>query len=116
MVAVTNGAGNATAVNRYDEYGVPAATNQGRHQYTGQKWIPELRLYDYKSRMYAPDPGRFQQTDSIGYADVLNWYKYVGSDPVNATDPLGLAKKKRPAGSDPEPGGRGQHDAGTGIG
>jgi uncharacterized protein RhaS with RHS repeats len=31
------------------------------------------------------------QTDPIGYGDGLNWYNYVGGDPVNATDPSGLA-------------------------
>jgi len=90
VVAVTDGSGNALAVNSYDEYGIPAANNLGRFQYTGQKWLPELGMYDYKARMYSPTLGRFLQSDPIGYGDGLNFYNYVGSDPVNFTDPSGL--------------------------
>jgi RHS repeat-associated protein len=90
IIAVTNASGAVTNVNRYDEYGVPAATNVGRFQYTGQAWIPELQLYSYKARIYAPSLGRFMQTDPTGYDDGPNWYDYVGGDPVNKSDPTGL--------------------------
>ena len=69
VIAVTNDAGNAVAINTYDEFGIPGSGNIGRFQYTGQKWIPELGMYDYKARMYSPTLGRFMQTDPIGYGD-----------------------------------------------
>ncbi len=94
VVAVTNAAGSAIATNTYDEYGVPAAGNLGRFQYTGQAWIPEVGLYHYKARAYSPTLGRFLQTDPIGYGDGLNWYAYVSNDPLNFTDPLGLTTKQ----------------------
>ena len=46
------------------------------------------------ARIYSPTLGRFLQTDPIGYGDGLNWYNYVGIDPVNATDPSGLKNCK----------------------
>ena len=78
------------SIDTYDEFGKPGASNQGRFQYTGQKWLPELGLYDYKARTYAPALGRFLQTDPIDYGSGPNLYAYVRGDPVNLTDPLGL--------------------------
>ena len=92
VVAVTDSAGAMIGLNSYDEYGVPASGNIGRFQYTGQAYLPELGLYYYKTRIYSSRLGRFLQADPIGYDDGMNWYNYVGGDPVNQTDPSGTAK------------------------
>jgi hypothetical protein len=40
IVAVSNDSGAVTAINRYDEYGVPQGTLAGPFGYSGQQWIP----------------------------------------------------------------------------
>ena len=90
VIRVTDASGAAVAANAYDEYGQPNATNIGRFQFTGQAWMPEVGLYYYKARMYSPSLGRFMQPDPVGQSAGPNIYNYVGSDPINRSDPTGL--------------------------
>jgi RHS repeat-associated protein len=103
VVATANCFGAPISISAYDDHGIPQTrtpsgtpiTNTdtasfGRFSYTGQTWLPEAGVYYYKARMYSPTAGRFLQADPIGYEDGVNLYAYVGGDPINFSDPLGL--------------------------
>ena len=87
----------------YDAYGTPtilSANNTqlstsaigNRFMYTGREWIGELGIYDYRHRYYLPSIGRFLQMDPTGFdAGDMNLFRYCGDDPVDRSDPTGLA-------------------------
>ncbi len=52
-------------------------------------------LYYYRARYYDPNTARFLSEDPIEFlSGDFNFYRYVGNDPVNFIDPLGLAASK----------------------
>ena len=90
IISVTDGSGVVLGLNKYDEFGNPQSTNLGVWGYTGQAWLPTVGIWYYKARDYDPDLGRFLQTDPIDILGGINLYAYVGNDPINWIDPLGL--------------------------
>ncbi len=112
-VALSGATGNVLERYSYDVYGAPtikapngqvrSGSNYGnRFFFTGREYILQVMLYDYRYRMYAPSFGRFLQTDPIRFdAGDENFYRYVGSAPVNARDPYGLIEC--PAGEREQP-------------
>ena len=56
----------------------------------GMWWDPHLGIYHVRHRAYDPRLGRFLQPDPIGVAGGWNVFEYVGGDPANYIDPMGL--------------------------
>ncbi|MEJ7827384.1 MAG: RHS repeat-associated core domain-containing protein, partial [Segetibacter sp.] len=85
----------------YDVFGKPTITNSSgdvlaisvfgnRLMFTGQEFIHQIGLYDYRNRIYSSSLGRFLQHDPIRFnARDVNLYRYVGNNPVNLVDPTG---------------------------
>ena len=56
------------------------------------KYDEETGLYFYRARYYDPKLGRFLNVDPIGFdGGDTNLYAYVGNNPINYSDPEGLA-------------------------
>jgi RHS repeat-associated protein len=71
--------------------GQPGSPFGNRFLFTGREWLSDLKLYDYRNRMYQPELGRFLQPDpkEFGAGD-YNLYRYCHNDPINHSDPMGL--------------------------
>jgi len=69
---------------------------QADFAYTGHFYDPELALHHSPTRVYDAGLGRWLSADIFPDAELLpegtNLYAYVGNDPINFTDPLGLCR------------------------
>jgi len=98
--AVTNSAGVIIKKLDYDSFGnVISDSNLGVNipfGFAGGLYDTDTDLIRFGYRDYDPDTGRWTARDPIGFAGGdTNLYGYVFSDPINWTDPLGLAGGNR---------------------
>jgi RHS repeat-associated protein len=91
-----NSGGASSNTYTYDSSGNLVASTGGLinpFQFTGREFDPETSIYEYRSRYYAPQLGRFISEDPIRFGGGNDFYAYVGNSPVNWVDPQGLCPK-----------------------
>jgi RHS repeat-associated protein len=86
--AATDAAKNVLWREIYDPYGVKLNGVADKVGYTGHAHDQETGYSYMQARFYDARVGRFLSTDPVD--DEFNLYGYVGNDPLNKTDPLGL--------------------------
>jgi RHS repeat-associated protein len=92
-VALTGALGTVIKSDLYEAFGnIVASTgssSNNRLANTKERSFT-LGLDNHGFRYYDPEIGRYISADPLGYMDGLNLYTYVGNNPINRIDPLGL--------------------------
>jgi RHS repeat-associated protein len=90
--------GNVTASYDYDPYGklTNSPAKLPEFGYAGMQFHAPSGLYLTKYRAYEPQSGRWLSRDSIEEEGGINLHGYVGGDPLNWVDPLGLSPLNNP--------------------
>ena len=91
---MTDGNGKILWEDAANPFGIPAGsrgTVQSGVLFTGKIFDPDADMYYFNARWYNPETGRFASEDPA--RDGINWYAYVGNNPLKYTDPTGLKKK-----------------------
>jgi len=77
----------------WGELRASSATVGNSYGYTGREFAEE-GMYFYRARYLDPGLGRFVSEDPMRFNGGMNFFGYVGNNPVNYIDPLGLVECK----------------------
>ncbi|OQW65202.1 MAG: hypothetical protein BVN35_22220 [Proteobacteria bacterium ST_bin11] len=84
--------GQIQATQSYTAFGgnlSSTGTSNAAQKYTGREDDGNGCLY-YRARYYCTGLDRFISEDPLGFAAGINFYAYVGNNPVNGNDPSGM--------------------------
>jgi RHS repeat-associated protein len=88
-----DGSQNIVASYRYDVFGKllkKTGTLDQPFRFSTKQYDEQTGLYDFGYRFNNPVIGRWMTRDPLGEAGGINFYGFVGNNPVNFVDPLGL--------------------------
>jgi RHS repeat-associated protein len=91
-IALTDTNGGVIERQEYEPFGASSGSALTRYGYTGRERDEATGLMDYRARWYDPQQARFISEDPIGFQGGLNFYAYVGENPINYYDAFGLAR------------------------
>jgi RHS repeat-associated protein len=93
VIGVADATGRVRGTTAYGAYGATETARgvQSDLGYAGMWRDPDSSLYLTWYRVYDPAVGRWLSRDPIGEMGGQNVYAYVGGNPVNLIDPMGLA-------------------------
>lgn len=93
IAAITNAARQVVQSYDYESFGLvkPSTTFANSYTFTGREWDKETGLMHYRGRAYDMREGRFVSRDPASYNGGINLYGYTFQNPINLSDPFGLA-------------------------
>jgi RHS repeat-associated protein len=105
ITSLTGNTGQTVATYTYDSFGntTPNEAIFNPYRYTAREQDPETGLYHYRARYYDPTAARFLSEDPIDFDGGINFYAYVGNNPLNWTDPWGTSALPLPPAQLPPP-------------
>jgi RHS repeat-associated protein len=90
---IVDGTGRVVWSATYDAFGKATVTIseiENNLRFPGQYYDAETGQHYNWNRYYDPGTGRYVTADPIGLQAGVNLFGYVGEDPINSVDPLGL--------------------------
>ena len=98
ITSFSSGSSSLAETYTFDSFGKQTASSgslTNPFQYTARESDPETGLYYYRARYYDPNVGRFTKEDAFRFDAGANFYLYVGENPIDFVDPLGLCPLTR---------------------
>ena len=92
ITSLSNSSGALSNTYTYDSFGnltASSGSTANPFRFTGREFDSETGLYFYRARNFAPNVGHFISQDPIRFGGGVDFYVYVGNNPLTRIDPSG---------------------------